>query len=234
MSILKRMGRVISSNVSGLLDKVENPEKLAELALDDMDKALRQGKRSLTEVRGHAKLHENKSKLLRKEADGWYQKAAVALKSGQEVLARDALAKRHQILTEAVAVDEAIKEAKEEELELIRQLARLQIERDTFAARKGTLVTQAQLSRSSGKGLAGKLGSTGKGPTPLERYEEIEKKVDAIEAEREIDEMLGVGKNAELEGRFRQMQAGPGVDDELAALKARLAGGDDKDGKPGR
>ena len=225
MSILKRMGRVISSNVSGLLDKVENPEKLAELALDDMDKALRQGKRSLTEVRGHAKLHENKAKLLRKEADGWYEKAAVALKNGQEVLARDALAKRHQILTEAVAVDEAIKESKEEEQELIRQLARLQIERDTFAARKGTLVTQAQLSRSSGKGLAGKLGTTGKGPTPLERYEEIE---------REIDEMLGVGKDAELEGRFRQMQAGPGVDDELAALKARLASGDDKDGKPRR
>jgi phage shock protein A len=225
MGIVKRLGRTLSSNVSSLLDKVENPAKLAELALADMDKALRQGKRSQTEVRGDAKLHEQRATMLRRDADGWYQKAAVALRAGEEALARDALAKRHQLLTQAVAEDEAVKEAKDEEQEITRQLARLQVERDTFAARKGTLVTQAELSRASGKGLAGKLGASGKGPTPLEQYEEFEKQADAAEAEQEIDEMLGVGKEAELEGRFRQLQAGAGVDDELAALKARLASG---------
>jgi phage shock protein A len=233
MGIVKRLGRSISSNVSSLLDKVENPAKLADLALADMDKALRQGKRAQTDVRADAKLHEQRAKLLRQEADGWYKKAAVALKAAEEALARDALAKRHQLLTQAVAEDEAVREAKEEETEIGRQLARLQVERDTFAARKGTLVTQAQLSRASGKGLAGKLGSTGKGPTPLEQYEEIEKQVETVEAERELDELLGVGKEAELEGRFRQLQAGAGVDDELAALKARLAS-TAKDGKSPR
>jgi phage shock protein A len=233
MSIVKRMGRAISSNVTALLDKVENPAKLAELALEDMEKALRQGKRAQTEMRADAKLHEERAKMLRKEADGWYQKAALALKSGEETLARDTLAKRHQLLTQAVAEDEAVKESRAEEQEIARQLARLQVERDTFAARKGTLVTQAELSRASGKGLAGKLGSTGKGQTPLEKFEEIEQQVDAVEAERELDELLGVGKDAELEGRFRSLQAGPGVDDELAALKARLSSAG-KDGKQGK
>jgi phage shock protein A len=222
MSIVKRLGRVISSNVSALLDKVEDPAKLADLALEDMDKALRQGKRSQTEARAEAKRHEDRVKILREEADGWYKKAAIALRAGQEALARDALAKRHDLLTQAVAEAEAAKEAKAEEAEIARQLAKLQVERDTFSARKGTLVTEAQLRRAPGKGLAGKLGATGKGPTPLEQYEELEQKVEAQEAEQELDELLGVGKDAQLEGKFKQMEKGLGVDDELAALKARL------------
>ena len=230
MSIVKRLGRAISSNVSALLDKVEDPGKLADLALADMDKALRQGKRAMAEARGEVKLHEQRAKILRDEGEGWYKRATEALKGGRESLARDALAKRHELLTKAVAEEEACKEAKLEEQEIARQMARLQVERDTFAARKGTLVTEAQLRRAGGTGLSGKLGVTGKGATPLEQYAEIEKQVDAAEAEQELDELLGVGKDAQLEGRFRQLEKGSAVDDELAALKARL----DPTGKSGK
>lgn len=229
MSVIRRMRRAISSNVSALLDKVEDPAKLADLALSDMDKAIRGAQRAMTECRGEFKRHEDRAKLLRREADGWYERAGTALRAGQETLARDALARRHDLRTQAVAEDEAAREVKTEEEEIGRQLARLQVQRDTFAARKGTLVTEAQLRRAGGKGLAGKLGATGKGPTPLERYEEIERQIETTEAEREIDDMLGVGKEAEVEGRFRQLEAGSGVDDELAALKARLGGTRSKD-----
>jgi phage shock protein A len=230
MSVVKRLGRAISGNVSALLDKLEDPSKLADLALEDMDKAIRQGKRAMTELRGEAKRHEQKAKLLQEEADQWYRKAAVALQSGEEALARDALHRRHELLTQAVAETQAAREANEEVEQIIRQMARLQVERDAFAARKGTLVTQAQLRKGgTDKPLSTRLGGDGKGPTAVERFEELERRFDTVEAERELDELLGIGKDAEIEGKFRQLEQRSGVDDELAALKARL----DKAGKPG-
>jgi phage shock protein A len=231
MSVLQRLGRVIKSNFESLLDKAENPAKLAELALADMDKALREGKRAVIESKAEVKRHEEKARLLRQEADGWHRKAAVALKAGDEPLARDALSRRHDMLTQAVAEDEASKQAKLEEEEVTRMLASLQVRRDTFAARKGTLVTEAELRKAKGKGLVGRLGAKGTGPTALDQYDEFVRKVEVTEAEQEIDEMLGVGKDAEVEGKLRRLEAGGNVDDELAALKARLdkPGG----GKPG-
>jgi len=230
MSVVKRLGRAISGNVSALLDKLEDPSKLADLALEDMDKAIRQGKRAMTELRGEAKRHEQKAKLLQEEAEQWYRKAAVALQSGEEALARDALHRRHELLTQAVAETQAAREANEEVEQIIRQMARLQVERDAFAARKGTLATQAQLRKGgTDKPLSTRLGGDGKGPTAVERFEELERRFDTVEAERELDELLGIGKDAEIEGKFRQLEQRGGVDDELAALKARL----DKAGKTG-
>jgi len=230
MSVVKRLGRAISGNVSALLDKLEDPSKLADLALEDMDKAIRQGKRAMTELRGEAKRREQKAKLLQEEADQWYRKAAVALRSGEEALAREALQRRHDLMTQAVAEMEAAREANEEVEQIIRQMARLQVERDAFAARKGTLATQARLRKAGAdKPLSSRLGGDGKGPTAVERFEELERRFDTIEAERELDELLGIGKDAEIEGRFRQLEQRGGVDDELAALKARL----DRGGKTG-
>jgi len=230
MSVVKRLGRAISGNVSALLDKLEDPSKLADLALEDMDKTIRQGKRAMTELRGEAKRHEQKAKLLQEEAEQWYRKAAVALQSGEEALARDALHRRHELLTQAVAETQAAREANEEVEQIIRQMARLQVERDAFAARKGTLATQAQLRKGgTDKPLSTRLGGDGKGPTAVERFEELERRFDTVEAERELDELLGIGKDAEIEGKFRQLEQRGGVDDELAALKARL----DKAGKTG-
>lgn len=229
MSVVKRLGRAISGNVSALLDKLEDPSKLADLALEDMDKAIRQGKRAMTELKGEAKRHEQKAKLLQEEADQWYRKAAVALRNGEEALARDALQRRHDLLTQAVAETQAAREANEEVEQIIRQMARLQVERDAFAARKGTLATQAQLRKGgTDKPLSTRLGGDGKGPTAVERFEELERRFDTIEAERELDELLGIGKDAEIEGKFRQIEKQGGVEDELAALKARL----DKADKP--
>jgi phage shock protein A len=224
MSILKRMGRAISSNVNSVLDKVENPEKLAELALEEMDRALRQAKRAQAEARGEAKAHERKAKLLREDAEKWYQRAAVAIRAGDESLAREVLDRRHKILTEAVAEEQAAVQARTESDEIGKQLVQLQAKRDIFAARKGTAATAAKLEKTGGRGLADKLGATGRGPTPLQEYEEIERRVENQEAEREIDDLLGVGQEARLEGRFRSLDADPDIEDELAALKRRLGG----------
>ncbi|MDI7267471.1 MAG: PspA/IM30 family protein [Myxococcota bacterium] len=222
MGVLDRIKRVMASNVNALLDKVENPAKLADQALADMDRAIRQGKRGLADQLAEAKLREQRAATLRKDADGWHGKAGTALRAGDEALARDCLLRRHELLVQAVAEDETARAARAEHDELVGLLARLQTEREVFASRKGTLVVEARARRATGKGLSGKLGATGKGPTALERYEEIERQVDVVEAEREVDDLLGVGKDAQLEARLRELDAGGAVEDELAALKAGL------------
>jgi phage shock protein A len=222
MATLERIKRVLSSNVNSVLDKVENPAKLADQALIDMDKALKDGKRALTEGLAEVKLHEQRAAALRKDADTWHARAATALKAGDESLARDVLRRRHELLTQAVAEDEAARAAREEHEEMNRFLGQLQVQRDIFSSRKATIVAEAQLRKAEGKGLAGRLGQTKKGPSALDRYDEIEKGVENAEAAREVDELLGVGKDAELEARLRQIDANTGVDDELSALKARL------------
>jgi len=55
----------------------------------------------------------------------------------------------------------------------------------------------------------------------LARYERMERKVDDLEAQVESFD-LGAGQS--LESQFAELEANDAVEDELAALKARLGG----------
>src|SRR5580704_2861230 len=91
MGIFDRMGKVIQSNLNALLDKAEDDKKLVELNLDEMDEQIKAGQREVVAALAAEKQLSKKCDDLRAEVQRWDNRAELALKSGDEALAREAL-----------------------------------------------------------------------------------------------------------------------------------------------
>src|SRR4051812_33203018 len=107
MGIFDRMGKVISSNVNSLLDKAEDDKKLLELNLDEMDEQLKRGRQDVVAAVAAEKQLKKKREDLAGEGEKWEKRAELALKSGDEALAREALKQKKRVTGEAEAVEKA-------------------------------------------------------------------------------------------------------------------------------
>src|ERR1700681_3764206 len=90
MGIFDRMGKVISSNVNSLLDKAEDQKKLLDLNLEEMDEQLKRAQQEVISAVAAEKQLKKKCDDLGGEQGKWDKRAELALKSGDEALAREA------------------------------------------------------------------------------------------------------------------------------------------------
>ncbi|RYZ58175.1 MAG: PspA/IM30 family protein, partial [Proteobacteria bacterium] len=91
MGIFDRMGKVISSNMNSLLDKAEDDGKLLELNLEEMAAQLKRGRQDVVQAVAAEKQLRKKADDLEAEVATWEKRAELALKGGDEELAREAL-----------------------------------------------------------------------------------------------------------------------------------------------
>ncbi len=234
MGIFDRMGKVISSNVNSLLDKAEDDKKLLELNLEEMEDQLKRGRQEVISAIAAEKQLRKKKDDLAAEAEKWDRRAELALKGGDETLAREALKQKKRTLEDAERTDKARAEQRDTALTMKEELERMEKKLEELKLRKGTLVARAQQARAGG-GAEG-LGAKG-GSSAFDNFRRMEEKIEDREAQgsamAEVEDALGKGEKAQdLEAKFRDLErgikggtgdkAGSDVEDELAALKKRI------------
>jgi phage shock protein A len=233
MGIFDRMGKVIQSNLNSLLERAEDDKKLVLLNLDEMDVQIKSGHKEVVQALAAEKQLHKKVDELRADADRWDKRAELALKSGDEALAREALKQKKRVQSEADAADTARGEQRDVALRMKEELERMKGKLAELKLRKGTLVARARQAR--GGSSSDQLGSKG-GSSAFDNFRRMEEKIEGREAEglamAEVDEALGKGQKSEdLEVKFRELERQVGgdgagkpseIDDELAALKKRI------------
>src|SRR3981081_2682454 len=105
MGIFDRMGKVIQSNLNALLDKAEDDRKLIELNLDEMDEQIKAGHQEVVQAVAAEKQLRKKADDLRAETQKWDKGAELALKGGEEPLAREALKQKKRAMGDLATVD---------------------------------------------------------------------------------------------------------------------------------
>ncbi|WP_420530060.1 PspA/IM30 family protein, partial [Klebsiella pneumoniae] len=83
--------RLIRANLSDLLRRAEDPEKIINQALEDMKEALREAREQVAAAMAEGKRLEREVESHLQEATLWEEKAKEALKAGREDLAKEAL-----------------------------------------------------------------------------------------------------------------------------------------------
>ncbi len=228
MGIFDRMGKVIQSNLNALLDKTEDDRKLVDLNLDEMDSQIKAGQREVVQALGAEKQLQRRSTELAAEVEKWDKRAELALKGGDEALAREALKQKKRASGELETATRARTQQADLAARMKGDLERMRDKLSELRMKRGTLVARATQARS-GAG-AEQLGAKG-GTSAFENFRRMEEKVEGREAEgsamAEVEEALGKGaKNDDLEAKFRQLERQAGsssdVEDDLAALKKRI------------
>jgi phage shock protein A len=228
MGIFDRMGKVIQSNLNALLDKTEDDRKLVDLNLDEMDEQIKSGQREVVQALGAEKQLQKRAADLQADVERWDKRAELALKGGDEALAREALKQKRRASGELDAANRARTEQADLASRMKGDLERMRDKLAELKMKRGTLVARATQARA-GSG-AEQLGARG-GSSAFESFRRMEEKIEGKEAEgsamAEVEDALGKGaKNDDLEAKFRQLERQAGttsdVDDDLAALKKRI------------
>jgi phage shock protein A len=237
MGILDRAGRVISSNFNALLDQAEDPKKSIEQTLRDMEKQLRLAKSELVRAVAAERQLKNKVLELETEEQRWEKRAELAVQTGDDALARQALAQRKRVQVEKQRTESLRTEQRANALEMKSALSDMERKHQDFSARKNTLATQVGMARAGGGVDA--LGASPGGGSAFEAFRNIEERIDGVDdvfdAQREVNQMLdrdmsptGMSsaevelKFRELEGKTAATQEAEAFDEELSALKQKL------------
>ena len=231
MGIFDRMGKVISSNVNSLLDRAEDDHKLIELHLDEMEEQLKRGRGEVVSAVAAEKQLRKKKEDLEKEVETWDKRAELALKSGDEALARDALRQKKRVSEAVLSAESARVESRDAALKMKSELSRMEDKLAELKMKKGTMIARAQNSRKGQRRVSASKG----GSSAFDNFRKMEEKIEGREAQgaamAEVEDALGnPADKRDLEAKFRDLETSTAsgkdgksdIEDELAALKKRV------------
>lgn len=217
MSIFTRLSDIVNSNISALLDKAENPEKMIRMVIQEMEETLVEVRSGTAKVIADKKTLKRRVDTLRKQAQDWEQKAELAVSKGREDLAKAALMERSAINSSIDITELDLKKLDETLDKLSSEIELLQAKLNDARARQKTILlrTKATENRVS---INVKLKSEAI-DSALDKFEYYERKIDQMEGQLETGHVEARGLQSEFDELERQEQ----IDAELAALKTKMA-----------
>lgn len=220
MGLIDRIMRVIRANLNSLVGQAEDPEKVLEQAVEDMQQDLIQLRQAVAQAIATQKRTERQASQAESTAQEWYNRAQLALSNSDENLAREALTRRKSYQETAKAMRSQLLQEADVVTKLKENMRALEGKISEAKTKKDLYIARAHSAQASQK-INEMLGNVGTG-NALSAFERMEEKVMQLEAQSEALEELG---SNELEKRYAALEAGSEVDNELAALKANLKAG---------
>jgi phage shock protein A len=217
MGILDRISRLVSSNVNAAIDKMSDPGKEIEQLVIDMESQLRKARQEVQTALAQEKRQRQHAEELGKKSKEWEERAERAVRAGDDQLAREALKRKGEVDADGLEALKGLQEAQGYADKLAAALKQLEARIQEVKSRKETLKAKARASK----------GKSPLGSSALDEFDRLHSKVDAIDAESELDDELLKLKHEdahsrEVERKLADLDKNKQLDDRLAALKAKM------------
>jgi phage shock protein A len=217
MGILDRISRLVSSNVNAAIDKMSDPGKEIDQLVLDMETQLRNARKEVQTALAQEKRQRQRAEALAKSSREWEERAEHAVRAGDDGLAKEALARKAQIDGEGQDATHGLQEAQSYAEKLTASLKQLEQRIGEVKLRKETLKAKARASK----------GINAIGSPAVDAFDRLHAKVDAVDAEAELDEELAKVRHEDAasvaaERKLDEMSKNKDLDDRLAALKAKM------------
>lgn len=219
MGIFSRFADIINSNISALLDKAEDPEKMVRLIIQEMEDTLVEVRSTSAKVLAEKKELHRRISRVEEQVQDWQDKAELALSKDREDLAKAALVEKQKaaglvdtLNQELAVLDEHIARLKDE-------VSLLQEKLLDAKARQKTIILRTQTA-SSRLEVKKQLDSS-KIDNAMLKFEQYERRVEGLEAQVESYDL---GSKKTLADEFAALEAEDSVNAELEALKAKVKG----------
>lgn len=220
MGLFDRVSRLVRANINDAVSKAEDPEKILDQAIMDMQEDLVQMRQAVASAIASKKRVEQQHKKAQSEASTWTQRAQLALQKGDENLAREALVRKKTQAETANALKAQLDTQNSSVDALKRNLIGLESKISEAKTKKDMLKARASAAKANEK-LQETIGNMSTS-SAMGAFERMEEKILHMEAKSQAAAEIA---GADLESQFAQLEAGGDVDFELAAMKAQLSGG---------
>jgi len=232
-NLFDRFFRVTRANLNQVLQQFEDPTKVMGQALEDMQGDLVRVRQTYAEVTATQRRMAHQKTQLEATADDWHRRAQLALRSSNEGLAREALARRQQLLDQAATVQQQIDSQSANVDKLYEGMLALEKKIVEAKSKQNEMAARANTAKWTMKVNDMLSGLTGK--TSMDAFNRMEEKVLALEAAAEVSYEMGntmLGRSLpaadgtsgkmDIEKEFRLLEASSSVDKELEALKKKI------------
>jgi len=218
MGIFTRFSDIVNSNINAILDKAEDPEKIVRLMIQEMEDTLVEVRSAAARSIADKKDLNRKIERFDRDLNDWDQRAELALRKGREDLAKAALVEKSRVAAaveilkqDYLAVDEGLAKLNED-------IARLESKLEDAKTRQKALL--ARHKTASSRLAARKKIHDYKIDDAMLRFEQYTRRIDDVEGRVEAYD-LGLPKD--LNHEFASLEAEESVQEELDALKRRVA-----------
>ncbi|MFA7566429.1 MAG: PspA/IM30 family protein [Alkalispirochaeta sp.] len=224
MGMFQRLRRLISSNVNDLVRKAEDPEKMLNQLVLDMNKQLMEAKRNVAAAITEEKRLERHVQEQRRHGDEWEQRAIVALRAGKEDLARQALERKQRETEYAKQLAGQYEKQHAAVEQLKASLRDLQDRIEEAQRKKSVLVARAKQAEAQKKiqEIIHGLGDT----SAFEAFDRMSQRVEQLEIETDALAELDQGSSDKsLEDQIAALER-PDGDTLLEDLRKKIGAGD--------
>lgn len=223
MGILARFADIMKANINDLLDKCEDPAKMIDQTLRNLNENLADVKKETASIMALEKSAKRALDGAQDEITKWTDYAKKALTAGNEGDAKQFLAKKVEIESKIPGLTETYNTAKTNadnmramHDKLVKDINELNSRKDMIKGKLAVAETQAKINEMTGSAVSAANSSI----SAFERYEaKAEAALDKANAMAELNK----GEADKLEDLTDKYDTGSAtVDSELAALKASM------------
>lgn len=184
MGIFTRARDIISANINAMLDEAEDPEKIANLMVREMEDTLIELKASCAGAKAARRRIEQDREYARKQVAEWAARAQRAVDKGRDDLAREALVEKRRQTEHVEALDRELAQCNgvidqynddlkllEEKLNAARERQRVLVQRHIHAVHKRR--AQCDIRRMETSDV-------------FARFDDVEHRIERLEAEADL------------------------------------------------
>ncbi|MFA6506003.1 MAG: PspA/IM30 family protein [Treponemataceae bacterium] len=223
MGIFQRLKTLVSSNVNDMINKAENPEKMLNQLVVEMNEQLIESKKAVAMAIADEKKLERETQSQLEQAQEWERKAMLAVRAGQDDLAKEALLRKQEHDTNHVQFKQQWEAQKASVSKLKESLRDLQNKIEEASRKKNILVARAKRAEAQQK-IQQTMSSVSGNKSSFEAFDRMAQKVDQLEAQADANQELeDFSSGATLDKRFAELEKSSTTTDVmLEDLKAKM------------
>ena len=225
MGILTRFKDIMSANINALLDKCEDPEKMIDQYMRNLESDLGKVKAETASVMAEETRAKRELDECTEQVNKMQSYAEKALTAGNEADARKFLEKKQQLVSTQTALQQSYEAAAANAAKMRQMHDKLEKDIESLESRKAAI--KAKVATAKAQERLNSIGSSVTGANnSMAAFSKMEAKankmLDEANAMAELNQSQEDSDIDNLAAKYDSAPQDAAVDDELAALKAKM------------
>ncbi len=224
MGFFGRLAQLIKSNLNDLISKSEDPEKMLNQVILDMNQQLIEAKKQVAVAIADEKRLYKQFRNEAGVAEEWEKKAMMAVRAGDDSLAKEALLRKKEHDGLLASYEDQWEKQKAATQQLKTALRALNHKIEEAKRKKNVLIARkrrAEAMKSIQETMSG-LSDT----SAFDTFDRMATQIDQIEAEAEAGAEIAEEYSGDvLKQRFNKLESTAGAEEELEELKRKMGMG---------